>query len=191
MFTIIIYFTRRFSFVAGVASLLLVPCSAAYSQSFADRLRSKALDVAQSGDLNFSTLSEKQKLKVFDALLLGKEYGIWAREREKEGYRFAHEQAAYDWGYEVGDPKTVRLVRLYWEGLQLGVFAIGDFQERISSKSAGWRSVEAAVGGNGQEYDVNDDYLDDLFSDVQIAVDGAEAAQRGDEDGFNDYKARF
>ena len=173
-----------FCFTLSLASI-------AQAQSFADRLRAKALETVLSGDLDVRNLSLEQRERVMDALIMGVDYGNQAKENEAAGYALAHQKAAYDWGYAVGDPQIVKMVRLYWEGVQLGVFAIGDLQQGSGTKTDLWKSVESAVGGTGKDYDVDDAYVDDIFSDVQITVDGAEAAQSGHPHDFDTYSLRF
>lgn len=159
------------------------------TQSFAERLMAKAAALEILKELDPRDLNRDQLQKIAEALLLGVEYGSQARLDEESGYKLAHQKAAYDWGYKVGDPKTVKMVRLYWEGVQLGIFAFGDLQEQTGGKSERWATIESMVGGNGQEYDINESYIEDIFYDVQIAVDGATRAERGEESDFETFAA--
>lgn len=163
----------------------------AYSEeakpSLAERLKAKAAKLAAKAALPLEDIDKAQLEAILDAMIIGVEFGKQAKQEEEDGYEFAHQKAAYEWGYAVGDPKTVRLVRLYWEGVQLGVFGIGDIQQHTGSKSPKWAKIESLVGGNGQEYDVNKAYIDDTLDDVQISVDGASAAQNGAPLDFTGY----
>ena len=146
--------------------------------SFSQSLKAKAKAIALKAALKFDSLNTEQIQKLKSALILGIEYGNQAKFDEGNGDELAHQKAAYEWGYDVGDPKIVKMIRFYWEGVQLGVFAIGDAQQRSGEKNKTWAQIESMVGGNGKEYDIDKAYIDDIFNDIQITVDGA-----------NDYKA--
>ena len=155
--------------------------------SLLDRLRDRASEAADQLNQAVEALDAETIDKVKNALLLGVDYGDQARRDEEAGYRYAHEKAAYDWGYEVGDPIIVRSVRLYWEGVQLGIFAIGDVQQLRGGKTENWAMLESMIGGNGEEYDVDQAYINDIFYDVSIAEAGAIAAQSGEESDFEGF----
>lgn len=155
--------------------------------SLAERLKAKATALEVLRELDPRNLNKEQLQKIGSALLLGVEYGDQAKSDEANGYVWAHQKAAYEWGYRVGDPKIVKMVRLYWEGVQLGVFGLGDLQQIIGKKSYKWAKIEALVGGNGKEYDVDAAYIEDIFDDVQIAVDGAERSLQGKQNNFQLY----
>ena len=151
-------------------------------------IQSSLLDHKERLRRQFRELTAEKTRQVRDAILLAVKYGNQAKRDETAGYEFAHQKAAYEWGYEVGDPGTVRLTRLYWEGVQLGVFAVGDIQERSGPKSPAWAQLEAMVGGNGRDYTVDGAYVRDIFSDVRISTDGARAAARGERSDFEAYR---
>ena len=95
----------------------------------------------------------------------------------------AHERAAYEWGYSVGDPEAVRRIRFLSEGLQLGVFSaealepfLGDFARHLDS-------VQKLLGDFGSGYEINFDYLEDAFKDVKISKDGSIEGQIGNRSG--------
>lgn len=156
--------------------------------SFKERLKAKAAQLAYKARFPVKALTSKKAQIVYDALLLGIQYGKQAKLDEQRGYEYAHQKAAYDWGYEVGDPVLIKTIRFYWEGIQLGVFAIGDIQERSGEKSPKLATLESLVGGNGKEYTVNKAYIDDIFDDVKIATDGAKNAENGTPNDFDSYK---
>lgn len=194
-------FRRRYS-LSSLAFRALLPITvavvtgpAAVAQSgelsFAERLKAKAAALEILKELDPRDLNREQLQKIAEALLLGVEYGNQAKIDEEAGYDLAHQKAAFDWGYRVADPKTVKMVRLYWEGVQLGVFGFGDLQQHAGGKSERWASIEAMVGGNGQEYDVDKAYIEDIFADVEVAVDGATVAQNGEPNDFLSYAERF
>ena len=184
---------RRISLAALFAiSVIGAQASASHAQgsqlTFAERVKAK---FAILKELDPRALDKEQLVKIADALLSGVDYGNQAKVDEEAGYELAHQKAAYNWGYSVGDPKTVRLARLYWEGVQLGVFAFGDLQQQTGEKSARWAAIESMVGGNGEEYDVDEAYIEDIFADVEVAADGATAAQNGEPSDFVSYAERF
>lgn len=178
-------------FFAAIITAASPLMTSAYSEtaklSLAERLKAKAAAIAAKTKLRLENIDKAQIIAIRDAMIIGVEYGRQAKRDEEAGYELAHQKAAYEWGYAVGDPKTVKLVRLYWEGVQLGVFGIGDIQQHTGSKSPKWAMLESAVGGNGEEYDINRAYIDDIFDDVQIAVDGANAAKGGIPLDFSTY----
>ena len=137
--------------------------------------------------LKLEVLKSENVVIIRDALLLGVEYGNQAKEDEGNGDELAHERAAYEWGYEVGNPKVVKMIRFFWEGVQLGVFGFGDYQENTSGKGEQWTMLESMVGGNGKEYTVDQAYVNDIFHDVRIATDGATIAQSGGKSDFGHY----
>ena len=137
--------------------------------------------------LKLEVLKSENVAIIRDALLLGVKYGNQAKEDEGNGDDLAHERAAYEWGYEVGDPKIVKMIRFFWEGVQLGVFGFGDYQENTNGKGAQWSMLESMVGGNGKEYTVDQAYVNDIFHDVSIATDGATIAQSGGRSDFGHY----
>lgn len=183
-------FRMRLSLCLAIAMLaaLSAPLQAQDAQpTLVERLKAKAAALEIVRELDPRSLNQEQLRKISSALLLGVQYGDQAKADEANGYVWAHQKAAYDWGYQVGDPAIVKMVRLYWEGVQLGVFGVGDLQQLTGEKSPRWSTLEAMVGGNGQEYDVDAAYIDDIFNDVQIAVDGAEQWQSGAEKDFDEY----
>ncbi len=187
---------QRFTLICIVLLLaqpFIVPASSllhAETQklSFKERLKAKAAAIAYKAKFHLKAINSEKIRQIRDALILGVEYGKQAKEDEGNGYKFAHQKAAYDWGYEVGDPALIKMIRLYWEGVQLSVFAIGDMQERSGEKSPKLAALESLVGGNGKEYTVNKAYIDDIFDDVKIATDGAHAAKNNTPNDFDNYK---
>lgn len=129
--------------------------------------------------LKMEVLKSENVVVIRNALLLGVKYGKQAKIDEEAGDPLAHERAAYEWGYEVGDPKTVKMIRFFWEGVQMGVFGFGDYQEASGDKARSWATLESMVGGNGKEYTVDEAYVNDIFHDVSVASAGAETAQSG------------
>jgi len=134
-----------------------------------------------------AVLNPKTANRVIEALLLGIDFGKQAKLDEEAGDQYAHQKAAYEWGCKVGDPKLVSLVRHFWEGVQLGVFAVGDLQERKGYKSPKLAALESAVGGNGKDYTVNRAYLKDIMADIDISTDGARVALSGRPCDFGHY----
>lgn len=177
-----LFFVAALSVSFGTASKAQNP-----QPTLAERIKAKAAALEILRELDPRSLNQEQLTKISSALLLGVQYGAQAKADEAKGYVWAHQKAAYDWGYQVGDPTIVKMVRLYWEGVQLGVFGVGDLQQLTGEKSPRWSTLEAMVGGNGQEYDVDAAYIDDIFNDVQIAVDGAERALQGGQNDFEQY----
>lgn len=117
------------------------------------------------------------------ALMLSGVFREQAAQGEELEDPLAHERAAYEWGYSVGDPEAVRRIRFLSEGLQLGVFSaealepfLGDFARHLDS-------VQKLLGDFGSGYEINFDYLEDAFKDVEISKDGSIEGQIGNRSG--------
>lgn len=176
--------------VCGMLLFITPPSLFSYDpdkKTFKERIASSSFSLFEAAKLRLAVLKKENIIRIRDALILGMKYGKQAKEDEENNDKLAHEKAAYEWGYDVGDPKTVRMIRFYWEGIQLGVFAIGDHQERSGEKPPKWKILESLVGGNGKEYEVNKAYIDDIFQDVKIATDGAEKAKKNSPKNFEEY----
>ena len=94
------------------------------------------LSLFERAKLKIAVFKDGNIAKITDALILGVKYGKQASQDEAQGYEFAHEKAAYEWGYDVGDPALVKTVRFYWESVQLGIFSIGDYQESTKGEKS-------------------------------------------------------
>lgn len=126
------------------------------------------------------------------ALILSGAFKKQAADAEAENDPLAHERAAYEWGYAVGDPETIRLIRFFSEGVQLGFFGANTLEPLMGDSAKYLDKIQDAIGGNGKTYNIDLDYLEDAFGDVQISKDGAIEGQHGQRSGlrFLDYWKR-
>jgi hypothetical protein len=118
-----------------------------------------------------SVSQENQNIAL--ALLLSGVFKEQAAQDEANGDPLAHERAAYEWGYSVGDSQTIRWMRFFSEGVQLGAFGAGSLEPLLGENAIYLDKFQDAIGGNGKTYRVDLDYLEDAFADVQISKDGA------------------
>jgi hypothetical protein len=119
------------------------------------------------------------------ALALSVPFREQAKLGELAGDPLAHERAACEWGYSVGDPKAVHMLRFFSEGLQLGVFSSENLEPFLGKFASHLDRVQALMGDFGTGYDIDFDYLEDAFSDVEIAKEGAIEGRIGSRSGLH------
>lgn len=114
------------------------------------------------------------------AISIFPDFAAQAKDGEAFGYKYAHERAAYDWGWEVGDPQVVRNLRNLSEELQKSVFSIGDILEGTRGGAKIWSmTIENWIGANGKNYTVDAAYIDDYVMDIELVIAGAIARELG------------
>lgn len=132
-------------------------------------------------------LEERGPLLV--GLALSGVFRAQAKVGEEADDPLAHERAAYEWGYSVGNPEAVRLLRFLSEGLQLGVFSAENLEPFLGGFAKHLDKIQNLMGDFGTGYDINFAYLEDAFKDVEISKHGAIEGELGNRSGlrFEDY----
>lgn len=130
--------------------------------------------------LEKTNLDHNEKAQdIRNAIVSAWDFALQAKVGEENGYLLAHERAAYDWGWEVGDPSVVRVARNILEEIQYTSILLGDNLPTRATKVIWQNTIEKWLGTNGKSYVADDAYLDDYQMDIELAIAGAIARQNG------------
>ena len=76
------------------------------------------------------------------------------------------------------------MLRFISEGLQLGVFSADNLEPFLGSFASRLDSLQKLMGDFGPGYDIDLNYLEDAFKDVEISKEGAIEGKLGSRSGI-------